>query len=242
MAVRVVLPENYLPGYELEYYEYDEDDFETLRPKSRPIMRKIPYPEYPEVPWPDEYVRVALRNYDNVVFYVVFSVEFKNSIDLSKILRFIEFDVEEVTLRNFSELPKGYEAFMTPNVRAATFPYCDIKMNTLLNLLPDIERLSLKPNPESDWKDLFDYKYPLDSIFIVTSKVKNWKKFSEFLKRQGNSIKFHFHPFHGWISGLNDSEKEKAMEYFNVVDCRKDPQQLNANYIHWHPNYTLYCK
>uniref|UniRef100_A0AC34RPX6 Uncharacterized protein n=1 Tax=Panagrolaimus sp. JU765 TaxID=591449 RepID=A0AC34RPX6_9BILA len=124
MTVRVVLPENYLPGYELDYYTYDEDDFESLRPKSRPIMRKnlseyskirftkldgllqrqlyqisFPtirrklwlsskqtsnlgkkpitrptrrfyhlgaffYPEYPGVPWPDESVRVALKNYD----------------------------------------------------------------------------------------------------------------------------------------------------------------------------------
>uniref|UniRef100_A0AC34RQ32 DUF38 domain-containing protein n=1 Tax=Panagrolaimus sp. JU765 TaxID=591449 RepID=A0AC34RQ32_9BILA len=295
MTVRVVLPEDFLPGYELTYYTYDEDDFGTLRPKNlseysktkftkldgvlqrqlyqlsfptirrklwlsskqtsnlgkKPITRATKtffhlgaffYPEYPEVPWPDESVRVALKNYDNVVFYVVFSVEFKNSIDLSKILRFIEFDVEEVTLKNFSELPKGYEAFMTSNVTVASFQYCDIKMNTLLNLLPNIERLSLKPNPESDWEDLFDCKYPLNDVYIVTSKIKNWKNFSEFLKRQGNSIKFHFHPFHGMISDLNDSEKEKAMEYFNVIDCKKDPRQPNANSICWYPKYILYCK
>uniref|UniRef100_A0AC34RCE8 Uncharacterized protein n=1 Tax=Panagrolaimus sp. JU765 TaxID=591449 RepID=A0AC34RCE8_9BILA len=33
MTVRVVLPDDFLSGYELEYYEYDEDYFETLRPK-----------------------------------------------------------------------------------------------------------------------------------------------------------------------------------------------------------------
>uniref|UniRef100_A0AC34REE8 Uncharacterized protein n=1 Tax=Panagrolaimus sp. JU765 TaxID=591449 RepID=A0AC34REE8_9BILA len=280
MTVRVVLPENYLPGYELYYYEYNGDVIKSLRPKSRPIMRKnlseysktrftkldgvlqrqfyqisfptirrklwlsskqtsnlgkkpitrptrslfylgaFLYAEYPEVPLPDESFRVALKNYDNVVFYVVFSVEFKNSVNLSKILRFIEFDVEEVVLKNFSELPKGYEAFMTPNVRAATFDHCDIKMNTLLNLLPNIKRLILKPNPESDWEDLFDYKHPLKLVYIVTSKIKNWKKFSEFLKRQGTNLCI-------WIDDLNDSEEEKAMKYFKV-DFKKDPQQLNA--------------
>uniref|UniRef100_A0AC34RQV7 Uncharacterized protein n=1 Tax=Panagrolaimus sp. JU765 TaxID=591449 RepID=A0AC34RQV7_9BILA len=296
MTVRVVLPDNYLPGYELTYYEYyDEDGFKRLRPKSRPIMRKnwskypktrftkldgllqrqfyhlsfstirrklwlsskqtsnlgkkpitrptrsffylgaIFYPEHPEVPWPDESVRVALKNYDNVVFYVVVSVEFKNSVDLSKILRFIEFDVEEVTLKNFSELPKGYEAFMTRNVTAATFNHCDVKMNTLLDLLPNIERLLLIPNPEIDWEDLFDYKYPLKDVHIVTSKIKNWKKVSEFLKRQGKG-------FYASIHKLNHSEKEKAMKYFNVVDFKKDPQELNGNYIWWDPDYRLYCK
>uniref|UniRef100_A0AC34QEG6 Uncharacterized protein n=1 Tax=Panagrolaimus sp. JU765 TaxID=591449 RepID=A0AC34QEG6_9BILA len=130
------------------------------------------YPEYPDVPLPDDDVRVALKNYDNVVFYVVFSVEFKNSIDLSKILRFIEFDVEEVTLKNFSELPNGYEAFMTPNVKTATFDHCDIQINTLLNLLPNIENLSLKPKPENDWEDLFDYKRPLNDVYIKDQKLE----------------------------------------------------------------------
>uniref|UniRef100_A0AC34RD09 Uncharacterized protein n=1 Tax=Panagrolaimus sp. JU765 TaxID=591449 RepID=A0AC34RD09_9BILA len=196
MTVRVVLPENYLPGYELYYYEYNGDVIKSLRPKSMPIMRKI---------------------------------------NLPKIMRFIEFDVEEVTLRNFSELPKGYEAFMTPNVTAASFEYCDIKMNTLLNLLPNIERLRLTPNLESDWEDLFDYKYPLNDVFIRTSKIKNWKKVSEFLKRQDKG-------FDGCIFGLNPLEEGKAMNYFKVIDFEKDPQQLNDNFIFWYPNYKLYCK
>uniref|UniRef100_A0AC34RGC5 Uncharacterized protein n=1 Tax=Panagrolaimus sp. JU765 TaxID=591449 RepID=A0AC34RGC5_9BILA len=186
-------------------------------------------------PDPSGSVRVALKNYDNVVFHVVFSVGLENSINLLKILRLFEFDVEDVTLENFCELPKGYEALMTPNVTAASFVFCDIKIDTLLNLMPNIKNLDFGPNPESDWEDFFDCKYLPNAVCIKTLKIKNWKKVSEFLKRQGKG-------FHGSICGLNDYEIYQAKKYFKVINFKKDPQELNGNFIRCCRKYRLYCK
>uniref|UniRef100_A0AC34QAP6 DUF38 domain-containing protein n=1 Tax=Panagrolaimus sp. JU765 TaxID=591449 RepID=A0AC34QAP6_9BILA len=191
-----------------------------------------PYDDEPEL---DSYKRKVLKTYDNIVFYVEGRVELKDSADLRKILKFIEFDVGKIELRNFACLPEYFETIMTPNVEVANIAFCNFEMKTVLDLMPNLNFLYLQTTPECDWEDLFDYDNPWWVLYINTKKIKNWKKCWEFLKRQKKDTQI-------FIEDLEHFDKEEILKYFTIVKCLDGNIPSNKPSIHCSPHHRLHCK